>query len=165
MRWRSNWRRTPVIWLAAAACVLALNLVAVGSTPAILGTPGPDYTLRDTYYLVDPFGFTLGFVPVFAGFAAFYFWCEQGWGGAYSPMIGKIHLGLGLLGFILIVLPAVLANFGGQATPGASDAQFVVWQGRMTLAGALSFLSGLIAFIAVCLRGLWIALALSGGPL
>jgi cytochrome c oxidase subunit 1 len=152
MRERPAYLRTSMLWAALTALSLALAAVPAAPTPAMGGA-----TLRDTYYVVSPFSHALPFSAVFAAFAAFYFWCERAWSNRYDNRLGQLQLGLTALGFALVSSPRFFLAYIGEPRRYVDyPAAFQAWN-YASSAGYLLVLVGLLAFAAVCLRGMWIA--------
>ena len=163
MRERPAILRTSSLWAVALGGVMLMQLAPMAATPAIgVAGGGPDYSVRDTYYVMNPFGSMVVFGVIFAVFAAFYFWCEHAWGRRYDDRIGQVHLWLTVAGAALFSVPLWVLNFGGALADEVSGSGRFAWLNGASALGILLVGCGVLAFIVVCLRGLWSVLAVSG---
>ena len=157
MRARPAWLRTSSLWAALAAALLLAQLVGASPTPAIAGP-----TAAETWHVLAPFRFLLPLGIASAVFALFYFWCERVWGRRYDDRLGQAQVWLWIAGTLLIAAPRAILTFGPAQTPGASGA--LGGLNFLPLAGTGLLFCGIMAFIAVAVRGLWSVLALSEAP-
>lgn len=157
MRAGPAWLRTSSLWAALAAALGLLQLVAAAPTPALAGP-----TAAETWHALSPFRALLPLALAAAAFGLFYLWCERGWGRAYEDRLGQAQAWLWILGSALVTMPGALLTWGPARGPEAPDT--LGWVNLMPLAGAVMLFCGILAFIGVCIRGLWSVLALSEAP-
>jgi heme/copper-type cytochrome/quinol oxidase subunit 1 len=92
---------------------------------------------------------------IFVICAAFYFWCERAWGGRYDDRLGIAHLALFSLGAaLLFAAPYGLLSATGEMVTAAGQRSAIAWMNGISLAGAVAFLTGGVAWVLVIVRGL-----------
>lgn len=156
-RARPAWLRTSSLWAALAAALGLLQLVGAAPTPSIAGP-----TAAETWHALAPFRFLLPLALAAAAFGLFYLWCERGWGQRYDDRLGQAQAWLWIAGTLLIAAPRAILTFGPALTRDAPAG--LGGLNLLPLAGTGMLFCGIMAFIAVAVRGLWIVLALSEAP-
>ncbi len=79
-----------------------------------LGSAWTDIQLHDTYFVVGHFHFTMAVSPLFAAFAAIYYWFPKMFGRKMNETLGKIHFWLSLVGSYCVFLPMHNLGIGGM---------------------------------------------------
>ena len=151
-RVRPAWLRTPLSWFAGAVLLLALQPSLEGLAVVLGSTQGP---LHDTYPVVAERHHVVSLGAAFGLFAAFYLWCETGWGSRYDARLGQAHVWLMSAGAALAVLPGSFFRLMGMPHrfEGFSGS-FELWN-RIPSVGYGLMVLGLLVFGLVCIRGLW----------
>jgi cytochrome c oxidase subunit 1 len=86
---------TPMLWSVG----FLVTFLFGGLTGVILASPGLDYQLSDTYFVVAHFHYVVFGTVVFAMFAGFYFWWPKMTGRLLDEKLGKLHFWLLFIGF------------------------------------------------------------------
>jgi cytochrome c oxidase subunit 1 len=86
---------TPMLW----AVGFLVTFLFGGLTGVILASPGLDYQLSDTYFVVAHFHYVVFGTVVFAMFAGFYFWWPKMTGRMLDEKLGKLHFWMLFIGF------------------------------------------------------------------
>ncbi len=79
-----------------------------------LGSAWTDIQLHDTYFVVGHFHFTMAVSPLFAAFAAIYYWFPKMFGHRMNDALGKVHFWLSLVGSYCVFLPMHNLGIGGM---------------------------------------------------
>jgi cytochrome c oxidase subunit 1 len=86
---------TPMLW----AIGFLITFTFGGLTGVILASPGLDFHVQDTYFVVAHFHYVVFGTVVFAMFSGFYFWWPKMTGKMLNERLGKIHFWLLFIGF------------------------------------------------------------------
>ncbi|NEA32673.1 cytochrome c oxidase subunit I [Streptomyces sp. SID13031] len=112
---------TPMLWSVG----FLVTFLFGGLTGVLLASPGVDYQLSDSYFVVAHFHYVVFGTVVFAMFAGFYFWWPKMTGRMLDEKLGKLHFWLLFIGFHTTFLVQHWLGVEGMprryATYGAND--------------------------------------------
>lgn len=98
--------------------LFALGFVSVfvsgGLGGFFLGSAWTDIQLHDTYFVVGHFHLTMAMSPLFAAFAAIYYWFPRFFGRMMNEKLGKIHFWFTIAGSYLIFLSMHILGLAGM---------------------------------------------------
>ncbi|WP_328323949.1 cytochrome c oxidase subunit I [Kribbella sp. NBC_00382] len=86
---------TPMLWSVG----FLVTFLFGGLTGVLLASPGVDYQLSDSYFVVAHFHYVVFGTVVFAMFAGFYYWWPKFTGRMLDEKLGKLHFWLLFIGF------------------------------------------------------------------
>ena len=97
--------------------LFALGFISVFTTGGLggffLGSSWTDIQLHDTYFVVGHFHLTMAMSPVFAAFAAIYYWFPRMFGRMMNETLGQVHFWISIVGTYLIFLTMHVMGVGG----------------------------------------------------
>ena len=133
---------TPALWLAATAIVLAATWIA----PLALNN---DYAFQDTYYVVVNVHYVMGLALVMVAIAGLYLLLDVVSRVRRQRGLRILHLGLTLVGALLMVSAPVAPVLIGRSLRYESVEQAFAFLNKAAMAGYVMTLAGLLVFAVV----------------
>ena len=142
--WRGRLRFTCAFLFAIA---FVLQFLVGGLTGVILASPPLNYDLNMSYFIVGHFHYTIFAGSAFGLFAGVYYWFGKVTGALLREGLGKLHLGLMVLGTNMTFFPMFILGAQGMTRRIAAYPPSMGWQGLNELETAGAFLIALSALV------------------
>jgi len=145
----------PMLWALGF-----LTMFIVGGLTGIFNGSAPaDIYLRNTYFVVAHFHYTLFSAVVFGGFAGLYFWFPKMFGRLLPARLGTLHFWLTLVAFNVTFFPMHHLGLAGMVRRIANPLQYDLlvpyqWVNVVATLGALGLLGAQVAFVAAVVQAL-----------